>query len=685
MILVKSRNAFVLMLLGLLAATNLQAQKLNLPQQKNRWQITSEGGIIWSPTDRLPHTDHIEMSGEQVSLWVKYGVDANKNASLTRTVVFPTFRMLPDDTRSHVSFTFNDDELPRMFVNGQQLNLSSDNEANGLPIEINSITQHGIMKITGTVKDNAWLKIERSLFPSADKPMAVELFKVTNTGSKAATFAVEQMTKAETTDSLTSKVAPHTIIMETVNAGSHKLKSGEDIVFAVIYLATDHPKCLPRVNPLAEEATREARIKAILKPLQLITPDSILNNEFEFAKLRATESIFKTKIGYLHSPGGLSYYAAIWANDQAEYVSPFFAFSGDPIANASAMNCYRLFARYMNKDYKPIPSSIVAEGDAIWAGAGDRGDQAMIAYGASRYALTYGNADTAKVLWPLIKWCLEYSRRHLNSEGVVTSDADELEGRFPAGRANLSTNSLYYDALISAAMLSKQLRGPQAESDAYLKAAAALKANIEKYFGAQIQGFSTYRYYETNNVLRSWICMPLTVGIYTRSKGTIDALFSPTIWTVDGLATQAGQTTFWDRSTLYALRGVLQAGETERVMPFLHYYTQRRLLGEHVPYPVEAYPEGNQRHLSAESGLYCRIFTEGMFGIRPTGFNSFSCTPRLPANWKNMSLNNIHAFGAVFDINVQKHGADELIITVRTVNKIHQYKLRNGATVKISV
>jgi len=29
---------------------------------------------------------------------------------------------------------------------------------------------------------------------------------------------------------------------------------------------------------------------------------------------------------------------------------------------------------------------------------------------------------------------------------------------------------------------------------------------------------------------------------------------------------------------------------------------------------MEAYPESNQRHLFAESGLY---YTEGMFGMRP--------------------------------------------------------------------
>ena len=58
-------------------------------------------------------------------------------------------------------------------------------------------------------------------------------------------------------------------------------------------------------------------------------------------------------------------------------------------------------------------------------------------------------------------------------------------------------------------------------------------------------------------------------------------------------------------------------------MEHMAYYSQQRLLGEHVPYPIEAWPEGNQRHLSAESALYCRIVTEGIFGIRPTGFNSF--------------------------------------------------------------
>ena len=124
--------------------------------------------------------------------------------------------------------------------------------------------------------------------------------------------------------------------------------------------------------------------------------------------------------------------------------------------------------------------------------------------------------------------------------------------------------------------------------------------------------------------------------------------------TENGILTQAGSKTFWDRSTLYAMRGILTVGETEKVMDYLEYYSKTRLLGEHVPYPVEAWPEGSQRHLSAESGLYCRIFTEGLFGIRPTGLKSFTLTPRLPSSWDQMSLKHVRAFNTDLDIQVQR-------------------------------
>lgn len=46
--------------------------------------------------------------------------------------------------------------------------------------------------------------------------------------------------------------------------------------------------------------------------------------------------------------------------------NPFFPFLGYKIGNEAAINSYRHFARFMNPEYNPIPSSIIAEGKDIW-------------------------------------------------------------------------------------------------------------------------------------------------------------------------------------------------------------------------------------------------------------------------------------------------------------------------------
>ena len=100
-------------------------------------------------------------------------------------------------------------------------------------------------------------------------------------------------------------------------------------------------------------------------------------------------------------------------------------------------------------------------------------------------------------------------------------------------------------------------------------------------------------------------------------------------------------------------------------------------MGEHVPYAVEAWPEGNQRHLSAESGLYARVITEGLFGIEPTGLRSFTCAPRLPAGWDFMRLKHIKAFQSDFDINVKKQGG-RMLVTVMNNGKEVLRRLWDG-------
>lgn len=462
------------------------------------------------------------------------------------------------------------------------------------------------------------------------------------------------------------------------------LKPGEEVSFSAFFAGYKPDEAEPAMDIDQEKEAREALIAGLWDNLILETPDRTINTMFAFAKIRAAESIYETKGGLLHGPGGEAYYAAIWANDQAEYVNPFFPYLGYQTGNQSALCSFMHFARFINPEYKKLPSSIIAEGTDVWGGAGDRGDAAMVAYGAARYALAQGDREEAKQLWPLIEWCLEYNRRQLNADGVVSSDSDELEGRFPAGKANLCTSSLYYDALLSACYLGRETGINRTQLAQYKKQAEELRKNIDRYFGGEVEGFNTYRYYKENDKLRSWICIPLTVGIFDRKDETIKALFSPRLWTQDGLLTESGSQTFWDRSTLYALRGVYACGETDKATEYLKFYSGQRLLGEHVPYAIEAWPEGNQRHLSAESGLYGRIITEGLFGIRPTGLHSFTLTPHLPQDWNTMNLRNVCAFRTAFDIEVKRIKQDKIEIKVSGNRKqLYKQTVRNGQAVRI--
>jgi hypothetical protein len=616
-------NACIIIII-FLSAFNLNGQ--------NRWSIEQDGSISRTVKPEEAFTDNIEMSGRFVSLILTYGVDDKAKPVAIKQLVFPMLRTIPNDTHASLTYTFSSEIEPAVRINNR-----------AVVKQISGFSIKGILTATGTLNGN--IKLTTEIFPSTDKPLAIEKYTIENTSGKDITVDVEDFEKVSHTHREKSVYDIYEISAKSYGSGIYSLKPYGKLSFGVLFTGrkiSDSPQI---VDIEKEYAQRHEFVDLMFHNLTFVSPDTVLNRMFDFAKIRAMESIFETKGGLVHSPGGGSYYAAIWANDQAEYANPFFAYTGYNTAISAGMNSWRWFSEYMNPEYNPIPSSIIAEGTGFWNGAGDRGDQAMIAYGAGRFALALGDRKAAEELWPLIEWCIEYCKRKINKDGVVSSDSDELEGRFPAGNANLCTSSLFYDALNSAVFLGTELGKPSSTIDGYRKMAKEMKTNIEKYFGARIEGFDTYRYYDGNEILRSWICIPLTVGILDRSKGTLDALFSKALWTDQGLLTEAGSTTFWDRSTLYGLRGAFAAGETGKGLKFLRYYSNRRLLGDHVPYAVEAWPEGNQRHLSAESALYCRVITEGIFGFRPTGLNSFSITPELPATWNEMSLNNIIAFG----------------------------------------
>lgn len=663
---------------------------LAIAQPKDRWTIQDDGAIRWNINDNIPHDDHLEMSGQQLSVVLRYGVDAQKRFHLNRSLVFPMLRMHPNKTQNNLKQRF-DVNIPALVTVDDQTLLNE---------EVRDVTFNGIMRVEssfGYVYRRKELKdavqLTRVLYPSTNAARYCEEYTFKNSSPNQITLRVPEWNVTYTTPEEAGVYGAYCIEAALSKSGVFVLKPGETLEFYAIFSGGKLADAssgrnnagLSHINILSERAAREALISQWWGNLVLETPDPVLNRMFAFAKLRGAESIYRTKGGLMHGPGGEAYYAAVWANDQAEYINPFFPFLGYEIGDESALNSFRHFARYMNPEYKPIPSSIISEGVSFWHGAKDRGDGAMIAYGAARYALARGDKAEARELWPLIEWCLEYCNRKLTPAGVVASNSDELENRFPAGDANLCTSTLYYDALRSAVMLGRELGVSAKQLNTYRDQADALEKAIEKHFGYEIEGFHSYRYYEGNDILRSWICMPLVMGIYTRAQGTIDALFSPRLWTDDGLLTQAGTETFWDRSTLYALRGTIAAGEVEKGMSFLKKYSHRRLLGDHVPYAIEAWPEGDQRHLSAESGLYCRIYTEGLFGIRPTGLRSFEMTPRLPQEWEYMNLNCVRAFNSEFDIRVSRAGKKLHVEVLKGGKPILRKNITEGVAVRVNL
>ena len=102
------------------------------------------------------------------------------------------------------------------------------------------------------------------------------------------------------------------------------MNANETLDYALIYSGRKIGSEETYISADYELNKRKKIINETFLDLVFESPDEIMNRAFSFAKLRAVESIFNTKGGLMHAPGGGNYYAAIWANDQAEYANPFF-------------------------------------------------------------------------------------------------------------------------------------------------------------------------------------------------------------------------------------------------------------------------------------------------------------------------------------------------------------------------
>lgn len=623
------------------------------------WQNNSSHGIIWNLNKtNYPHEDNIEMSGKKVSAIIYYDVNKDKEVKINREIIYPQLRTIEDDWKKYRAYhklTYSNEIEPTITMEGFNLIFK----------QIDSVKIDGKLTFYHTPVEGIVLK--RTLFPSMNERLFVENWELTNTKDKAKELKIDE---TNITAEITGYKGKYTTHVYNDAKKQVNLKPKAPYNFTLYFSAAidNEPIIGFRFKEIEEE--RDTFLKNIKENLVLETSNTVIDQLFYFSKIRASESIFESKMGLVHSPGGGNYYTGIWANDQIEYSGPFFPFLGYDTGIEAAKNAYLMFLKNIPKDFTPICYAFEIDGELPNCGK-DRGDAAMIAYGASQFLLRYADKDFARKIWPLIEWSINYCHKMMNAEGVVLSETDEMEGRISTGEANLSTNSLYYGGLKNASYLAKEL-GYDSLSTLYLKRSIKLSDSIENYFGYEIEDLNTYRYFKGNTHLRHWICLPLVMGIEKRAKETATALLEK-LWTLNGVLVELNSDSrkspvFWDRATLYALRGTFKAGFFDKSLEKLEEYSKKRLLGDHVPYAVEAYPENNMKHLSSESALYCRLIIEGILSFEQTGFNSFSIKPQLSAKLSKLNLSNLHIGNN--NVSIKLHLIGDEIETKIYLNKV---------------
>ncbi len=610
------------------------------------WPGVTTAGDFWArePDGRIIH--HLQnstnpvvlcMQGRKVVMQVR--VDATGGfVHKTRFFNVPAGRT----DKAKAIFDAEDDLRPAIRINGEPFRP-------GAPATVGFDG-----RLTLAYPETGGVVATRAVYPSMAQALVLDEWSLRNAGDTPVTVSVEP---GQITRPASNQVS---MIWASSAVESATLAPGATLSFSARVQARLVGEADLAVDVAAERAARQAVADAAWRgPGRLETPDRDLDIAFALQKFHVLETPIETCKGVITHNGSLTYSPGIWANDPVEYSSPLFPFFGDAGLNAAALQMYRIWLDHCREyGIDPFPGSFEhAELRLVQRG---RGDDAMVLYALSKFLLFLGDRAAAEELWPLVEFSAESVVKHTRPDGIVASRTDEMEGRYPTGDANLSTSALAYGGYRLAASLARALgKPPGAEFD---RRADALRKAIDAFFGANVEGFETYRYYDGNTTLRGWILLPLAMGITERKDATLDAMLSNKLWpgrlTGGDILAESTRPTEWGRETYYALRALFKAGRTEIALD-----TTRRVVRTQIFGPRGPYPDEDAIDMLCPGSLYPRAFTEGLFGIVPTGLDSFECTPWLPAGWPRMALRDLRAFGRGWDLAVERDG-DRQKVTV---------------------
>jgi hypothetical protein len=611
------------------------------------WRIDAEGAAICEWKGAGGQGCQLDMHGQGVMVHVE--VPSAPEADLKMVLGWPILRGR-DDLRGGI-VRISRKDWPQLLVNGAAVS----------PGPRQSYRYDGVFTVQHRGLDG--LRISCSLFPSVTQRAALEEWTVENARTDAVT--VEIPSGRQTIATPTNALREASLLERTVVGIEKKsLAAGAKATWAIVHALRKASDPELAIDIGREKAARLALVRKARQTMVLQTPDPILDGTFALAKFRLLEAPVESSKGLIEGTGTSSYLGGIWANDNVEYAAPVCPYLGDATLQESCENMFRVWL--LDKGQAISPSF---ETYMLRQVGHDRGDQAMMLYGLSSYLLALGKTTTAAEFWPLLLKAVRLTKAATRPDGAIASRTDELEGRYPTGKANLSTASLAYGGYRAAARLARGL-GRTEEAADYQASAEAVANAIESYFGAEVEGYATYRYFDGCAVLRGWINLPLAMGIMKRKEGTLEALFSPKLWVEDARSSSAGSKVVssdrgegWPRETYYTLRAAFKAGDTARALEKTKLAVRYAMLSQRGPYMDE-----DSGDLLSPSVLYLSVITEGLFGIEPQSFQSFACTPRLPAEWPSMRLSNVCLMGRAVDLAVERSGAG-LKVTVAQSGK----------------
>ncbi len=603
------------------------------------WELQPDGAIRHAMQADTPPVV-LCMQGRQVVM--ESHVEAKGGLSYTARF----FNVQDPSSKAKVLFRGGADTLPILTVDGR---------ARPFFDQPQSVTFDGRLTIHyGSLRG---LSVERCVYPSLDKALVLEEWRFRNGMDHAVTVEVSSQRKLGTiADRVSTEWTCPAVAATSVPAGGA-------ITF---FTSVQARRADAEPIAVAIDAERQARMElgeASRKgPGRLEVPEPALVAAWNLQKLHVLETPIETGKGRITHNGSLTYTPGVWANDPVEYSSPLFPFFGDAVLNEAAMQMYRLWLIHCREHgIDPFPGSF--EHEDLRLVQRERGDDAMVLYGLSKFLLFQGKREAAEELWPLIEFSVASIDRHRRPDGIIASKTDEMEGRYPTGNANLSTSALAYGGFRHAAHLARAL-GKVEIGKQYDAHADALAPAIEKFFGAKVEGFDTYRYYDGNTTLRGWILLPLAMGITQRQEATLDAMVSDKLWPSRNqggdILAESTRETEWGRETYYALRVLFKAGRADLAAELTSKVVQAQVFGPRGPYPDE-----DAIDMLCPGSLYPRVFTEGAFGIEPTGLDAFDLTPVLPKAWPKMALRDLRICGASWDIEIERDGELQKVTVTR--------------------